>query len=113
MVSDYADLFESGGITYPEATPGVRLEIAPDDPLSLLMAIFDDNPAGQGFGSPISRDPNGVLFRTNDPAFFIAEINYDYNQDKVGGLGNDPNQEGSQGRTIDRRATGASGCRGR
>src|SRR5580693_169624 len=84
MVSDFANLFvnasfgwpglasqdlPSGGSTYPEATPGVRLEIAPDDPLSVLVAVFDGNPAGQGFGSPINRDPNGVLFRTNDPAF--------------------------------------------
>jgi porin len=127
MVSDFANLFvnasfgwpglasqdlPSGGSTYPEATPGVRLEIAPDDPLSVLVAVFDGNPAGQGFGSPINRDPNGVLFRTNDPAFFIAEINYDYNQDKIGGLAGDPNQEGSQGRAIDRRASGASGLPG-
>jgi Carbohydrate-selective porin, OprB family len=127
MVSDYANLFvnasfgwpglasqdlPSGGSTYPEATPGVRLAIAPDDPLSLLMGVFDGNPAGRGLNNPITRDPSGVLFRTNDPAFFIAEINYDYNQDKIGGLGNDPNQEGTQGRTIDRRASGASGLPG-
>jgi porin len=127
MVSEYANLYvnasfgwpglasqdmPSGGSTYPEGTPGVRLEIAPDDPLSLLVAVFDGNPAGQGYNNPITRDPSGVLFRTNDPAFFIAEINYDYNQDKVGGLGNDPNQEGTQGRAIDRRASGASGLPG-
>jgi porin len=123
MVSEYANLFvnasfgwpaiasqnlPSGGSTYPEGTPGVRLEIAPDDPLSLLVAVFDGNPAGQGYNNPITRDPSGTLFRTNDPAFVIAEINYDYNQDKIGGLGNDPNQEGSQGRSIDRRASGGS-----
>jgi porin len=122
MVSDYADLFvnasfgwsaltsqdlPSGGPNYPEATPGVRLEIAPDDPLSLLMAMFDGNPAGQGLNSPITRDPSGVLFRVNDPPFFIAEINYDYNQDKQGGLVVDPNQEGSQGVTTVRRSSGS------
>jgi porin len=127
MVSDYANLFvnasfgwpglasqdlPSGGSTYPEGTPGVRLEIAPDDPLSLLIAVFDGNPAGQGLNNPITRDPSGILFRTNDPGFFIAEINYDYNQDKIGGLANDPNQEGSQGRGIDRRASGRSGLPG-
>jgi porin len=127
MVSEYANLYvnasfgwpglasqdmPSGGSTYPEGTPGVRLEIAPDDPLSLLVAVFDGNPAGQGYNNPITRDPSGVLFRTNDPAFVIAEINYDYNQDKVGGLGNDPNQEGTQGRAIDRRSSGASGLPG-
>jgi porin len=94
MVSEYANLYvnasfgwpglasqdmPSGGSTYPEGTPGVRLEIAPDDPLSLLVAVFDGNPAGQGSNNPITRDPSGVLFRTNDPGFFIAEINYDYN----------------------------------
>jgi porin len=127
MVSEYANLFvnasfgwrafasqdlPSGGSTYPEGTPGVRLAIAPDDPLSLLMAVFDGNPAGQGLNNPVTRDPSGILFRTNDPAFVIAEINYDYNQDKIGGLGNDPNQEGSQGRAIDRRASGRSGLPG-
>jgi porin len=127
MVSEYANLFvnasfgwpglasqdlPSGGSTYPEGTPGVRLEIAPDDPLSLLIAVFDGNPAGQGLNNPITRDPSGILFRTNDPGFFIAEINYDYNQDKVGGLANDPNQEGSQGRAVDRRGGGGSGLPG-
>jgi porin len=122
MVSDYANLFvnasfgwpglasqdlPSGGSTYPEGTTGVRLAIAPDDPLSLLMAVFDGNPAGQGLNNPVTRDPSGILFRTNDPAFVIAEINYDYNQDKIGGLRNDPNQEGSQGRAIDRRTSGS------
>jgi porin len=127
MVSDYANLFvnasfgwpglasqdlPSGGSTYPEATPGVRLEIAPDDPLSLLIAVFDGNPAGQGLNNPVTRDPSGILFRTNDPAFVIAEINYDYNQDKIGGLTGDPNQEGSQASGVDRRASGASGLPG-
>ncbi len=102
----------SGGSTYPEGTMGARLEIAPDDPLSLLIGVFDGNPAGQGYNNPITRDPSGILFRTNDPAFVIAEINYDYNQDKIGGLGNDPNQEGSQGRNIDRRSSGSSGLPG-
>jgi porin len=127
MVSDYANLFvnatfgwpglasqdlPSGGSTYPEGTPGVRLEIAPDDPLSVLVAVFDGNPAGQGLNNPVTRDPSGLLFRTNDPGFFIAEINYDYNQDKIGGLTGDPNQEGSQGHAVDRRPTGASGLPG-
>ena len=33
----------SGGSTYPEGTPGVGLAIAPDDPLSLLVAVARGN----------------------------------------------------------------------
>jgi len=107
MVSDNADLFvnasfgwpaltaqdlPSGGPTYPEATPGVRLKITPNDQFTVMAAIFNGNPAGPGIGDPVSRDPFGVVFRVNDPPLFIAELPYDYNQDKPGGPPSDPNQ---------------------
>jgi porin len=122
MVSDNADLFvnasfgwpaltaqdlPSGGPSYPEATPGVRLKITPNDQFTVMAAVFNGNPAGPGIGNPVSRDPFGVGFRVNDPPLFIAELSYDYNQDKPGGPAGDPNQEGTQGGTSARRFSGA------
>jgi porin len=128
LVSETADLFvnasfgwpgitaqdlPSGGPAYPEATPAVRLKVTPNDDLTLMAAVFDGNPAGPGIGSPVSRDPYGVVFRVNDPPLFIAEIAYDYNQDQPAGSTVDPNQEGTQGGASARRfSTSSTGLPG-
>jgi porin len=107
LVSDNADLFvnstfgwptlnaidlPSGGPAFPEATPGVRLQIAATKELVFRAAIFDGNPAGPGIGNPVLRDPYGVAFRVSDPPFLIAEVAYDHDQEQVGKT--DQNQEG-------------------
>jgi porin len=72
----------SGGPTYPQATPGIRLKVSPDDQLTLLFAVFNGDPAGPGEGDPQRRNPTGTSFRINDPPLFMSEINFAYNQDK-------------------------------
>jgi porin len=84
----------SGGPSYPEATPGVRLAFTPNDQLTIRAAIFNGDPAGRGAGNPVERDPFGLAFRVRDPPLLIAELAYAYNQTKPGSGRENPHQEG-------------------
>ena len=72
----------SGGPAYPFATPGVRFKLDPDKSTSLLLGVFDGDPAGPGSGDPQKRNRYGTNFRVQDPAFVTGEAQYRYNQDK-------------------------------
>jgi porin len=117
LVSDNANLFlnatfgwpvlpaqdlPSGGPAYPEATPGIRLQFAPTDQLTLRAALFNGDPAGPGSGNPVDRDPFGLALRVNDPPFFIVELAYAYGQDKSDRPRENPNQEGYSPRRTHR-----------
>jgi porin len=56
-----------------------------------------------GINSPSWTDPRSG---STIPHFFIAEIDYDYNQDQPAGLVGDPNQEGTQAARGERRVAG-------
>src|SRR5215813_6301357 len=95
----------SGGPSYPEATPGVRLTWTPSDQITVRAAIFNGDPAGPGPGNPVDRDPYGLAFRLRDPPLIVAELAYAWNQDKSAPQEN-PHQEGggrprSRSRTPD------------
>lgn len=66
----------SGGPTYPLATPGIRVKATPSDELTVLLGLFNGDPAGPGPGDPQLRDASGTAFRINDGAFVIAEVQY-------------------------------------
>ena len=83
----------SGGPSYPEATPGVRVTLTPTDQLTLRAAIFNGDPAGPGPGNPVDRDPYGLAFRLRDPPLLIAEFAYAWNQG-TSSLQENPHQEG-------------------
>ncbi len=70
----------SGGPSFPLATPGVRVKYIPRDDLSLLVGVFNSDPAGPGTGFPQARDPSGTAFRLRDGVFAIAEAQYGLNQ---------------------------------
>jgi porin len=72
----------SGGPAYPFATPGVRIKLDPDKNVSLLVGVFDGDPAGPGEGDPQTRNRYGLNFRVTDPALVMAEGQYRYNQEK-------------------------------
>ena len=72
----------SGGPAYPLATPGVRIKLDPDKSTSLLLGIFNGDPAGPGQGDPQTRNRYGLNFRVQDPPLLIGEGQYRYNQDK-------------------------------
>ena len=54
----------------------------PNDSVSALVAIFNGNPAGQGFDAPQKRNGSGTNFRLSDAPLIFAEASYSYNQGK-------------------------------
>lgn len=72
----------SGGPAYPLSTPGVRLKVDPTEDSSLLVAIFNGDPAGPGLGDEQSRNRHGLDFRTSDPALVMAELQLRTNHGK-------------------------------
>ncbi len=87
----------SGGPSYPLATPGVRVRWAPRDDLSLLLGVFDGDPAGPGRGLAQERNPSGTAFRLGDGVFAIAEVQYGINGGSGGGSGGGENAAGLPG----------------
>jgi porin len=97
----------SGGPAYPEGALGVRLKYKPNDQIVLRAAVFDGDQAGPGAGNPVTRDPYGLAFRINDPAFAIAEAVYLYNQNHPEGSQDNLQQEGDPTGTLDAQSSAA------
>lgn len=91
MVSNYSELFlnnafgwptlagadlPSGGPAFPLATPGARLRAKPLPNLTILLGVFNGDPAGPGEGLPQTRNASGTAFRVNDGALVIGEVQY-------------------------------------
>jgi porin len=82
-----------GGPSYPLATPGVRVALKPNDKWSLMLGVYNGDPAGAHCtGNPQVCDDNGLDFRLDTRPLLIAEGSYKYNQEgrlpgtvKVGG----------------------------
>jgi porin len=72
----------SGGPAYPLSTPGVRLKVDPNQNLSLLLAVFNGDPAGPGPGDEQLRNRYGLNFRLRDPALIMTEAQWRANQGK-------------------------------
>ena len=73
----------SGGPTYPLSTPGVRLKVDPSEQVTLLLAMYNGDPAGPGPGDEQIRNRHGLNFRVSDPPLAIAEAQYRSNQGKL------------------------------
>jgi porin len=78
----FAQDLPSGGPAYPFATPGIRAKLNPNKQLSLLLGVFNGDPAGPGPGDPQTRNRYGTNFRLDDPPLVIGEAQYQYNQNK-------------------------------
>jgi porin len=72
----------AGGPAAPLATPGLRVRVRPSEPLTILLGVFNGNPAGPGLGNPERRDSSGTLFRLDDGVFTIGEAQYHINGGK-------------------------------
>jgi len=68
------------GPAYPLSTPGLRLKVDPNEHVSLLVALFNGNPAGPCPGDPDTCNRYGLNFRVSDPAFIIGESQFRWNQ---------------------------------
>jgi porin len=87
LQSDWATItalnLPSGGPAYPLSTPGVRLKIDPAPNVSMLLAVFNGDPAGPPPPDDEQvRNRYGLNFRVQDPPFIIAETQFRANQGK-------------------------------
>lgn len=86
LQSDWATIaaanLPSGGPAYPLSTPGVRVKIDPSSNVSLLLAVFNGDPAGPGLDDEQKRNCCGLNFRVRDPALVMGETQFRRNQDK-------------------------------
>lgn len=70
-----------GGPAYPLATPGVRVAVAPSDQTSLMLGVFNGDPAPQcnkAGGDPQVCNPDGLDFGLRNRALLMAEGAYSY-----------------------------------
>lgn len=70
----------SGGPSFPLATPGLRVKAKPAEALTVMLGLFNGDPAGPGSGTPQSRNPSGTRFRLNDGLLAMLEVQYAVNQ---------------------------------
>ncbi len=75
----------SGGVTYPIIAPGIRLKATPNDKLTLLLGMYNDDPAGPCDGDPQVCNNNGLKFRIHDSPFIIGEVQYKYSGNSAPG----------------------------
>jgi porin len=75
-----------GGPAYPLATPGVRIAIMPEKPASLMIGVFNGNPAGNCAGDPQVCNNNGLDFSLDVPALLMVEGALKYNEDSLAGI---------------------------
>ncbi len=99
LVSDTASLFingtfgwptttsanlPGGAISYPWATPAVRVKLVPAPGVTVLAAVFNGDPSGGGSGEPLRHNRHGTRFPLHNAPFFISEASWAYNQDESG-----------------------------
>jgi porin len=71
----------SGGPAYPLATPGVRVAITPNDKASLLVGVYNGDPAPPNCtGDPQRCNNDGLDFSLDSPPLLMVEGAYKYNQ---------------------------------
>lgn len=67
----------SGGAAYPLSTPAIRLKVEPRPDTTLLLGVFNGDPAGPGPADEEQRrNHHGLNFRINDPPFVIGEAQF-------------------------------------
>jgi porin len=75
-----------GGPAYPLATPGVRVKIDPSDKFSLMVGVYNGDPAPHcGSPNPQVCNSDGLDFSLDAPPLLMAEGAYTYNQAKLPG----------------------------
>jgi porin len=67
--------------TYPLSTPGVRVALKPNDKWSLMVGVYNGDPAGAHCtGNPQVCDDDGLEFPLDSPPLVMAEASYKYQQ---------------------------------
>jgi porin len=76
-----------GGPAFPLATPGIFLQIEPNDRFNFRAALFNGQTAPPGLGDDQVRNRYNTNFRVSDPGLIFAEARFQANQeDQATGL---------------------------
>jgi porin len=67
-----------GGPSPPLAVPGIRVKAKLSDRLTGYLALFDGYAAPPGPQDSQVLNPNGLLFRVNDPPWWIGQLKYKF-----------------------------------
>jgi porin len=68
----------AGGPSPPLAVPGVRVKADLSDRITAYLALFDGTASALGDQDPQITNPNGVVFRVNDPPWMIGQLKYKF-----------------------------------
>ncbi|MGC9196234.1 MAG: carbohydrate porin [Syntrophobacteraceae bacterium] len=82
-----SDLY-AGGPAFPLSSPAVRLRYQPEDSVTMLVGVFDDNPPGGAFDDDSQlrgSEASGTRFNMATGALCIAEMQYAINPPAPGG----------------------------
>jgi porin len=67
-----------GGPSPPLAVPGVRVKAYLSDSITAYLALFDGSAAPQDADDAQIANANGLLFRVNDPPWWIGQLKYKF-----------------------------------
>lgn len=76
----------NGGVSYPLAALGARVKYTPNENVSWLTAVVNDDPAGPCDGDAQVCNRHGLNFRLKDNPFIISELQVKYGSAKQPGL---------------------------
>ncbi|WP_338824458.1 carbohydrate porin [Bradyrhizobium septentrionale] len=69
----------TGGPAPALAVPGIRIKASLTDRLTAYLGLFDGSAAPpQGTADPQLLNPHGILFRVNDPPWWIGQLKYKF-----------------------------------
>jgi porin len=66
----------AGGPSPPLAVPGIRVKAELSDRITGYLALFDGTASPPGPEDPQVSNPHGLLFRVNDPPWWIGQLKY-------------------------------------
>src|SRR5882724_6510978 len=66
----------AGGPSPPLAVPGIRVKAELSDRITAYLALFDGSAAPPGPDDSQISNPHGLLFRVNDPPWWIGQLKY-------------------------------------
>ena len=66
----------SGGPSPPLSVMGIRMKAELSEQLTAYLALFNGDSAPPGPEDPQIKNPHGLLFRVNDPPWWIAQLKY-------------------------------------
>ncbi|MGX9431513.1 MULTISPECIES: carbohydrate porin [Bradyrhizobium] len=67
-----------GGPSPPLAVPGIRIKAALSDRITAYLALFDGSAAAPDADDAQIANANGLLFRVNDPPWWIGQLKYKF-----------------------------------